>query len=64
MSQINEMTKKELIAHMRASKEINHPSRDTASWKRAFELYKSMTGNDADMECSGCWKRVHQWLNK
>lgn len=58
---VSDMDKNQLVAHMKASREINQFDEESESWKRAFKLYKQ-TGNPADMECTKCRMMVREWL--
>lgn len=62
MAKVSDFNKQELIDHMRASREIHRPDTESKAWERAFKLYKEETKQPADMDCSGCWKRVREWL--
>ena len=60
-AKVNEMQKAELLTYMKASREYIRFDDELKSWKRAIELYKA-TGNKFDSECTGCRKRLVEWL--
>lgn len=59
---IPEMDKEQLINHMKASRELYRFDEDLHSWKRAISLYKQATGMKFDADCSGCRRRLVEWL--
>ncbi len=61
---ITEMDKAEILAYLKASHEIRHFDDGLHSWKRAIDLYKQATGMPFDSDCSGCRKRLFEWLNQ
>ena len=63
MAEIKSMSKQDLVAYMRATREIYKFDSELPSWQRAFQLYKA-EGNSADMDCTSCRKRVLEWLEK
>lgn len=58
---IKEMNKAGLLLYMKASRELYHFDDNLKSWQRAIELYRA-TGNKFDSECSGCRRRLIEWL--
>lgn len=58
---IRNMDKETLRLAMRASRDAFHFDEDNAYWKRAIELYRA-TGNRFDADCTGCRKRLVEWL--
>ena len=59
---ITELSKEELLAYMKSTREIHHFNYDLPSWKRAVQLYRE-TGNKFQEDCSGCVRRLAEWLN-
>lgn len=49
---------------MKASREILRYDSDLPSWKQAFKLAKLSGLENMDMDCSGCVKKVKEWLDK
>lgn len=62
LKKISEMSKQELIAHMKASGEWHRADRESKAWARAFKLYQENQGVVVDMECSKCWSKVTDWM--
>lgn len=60
---IKEMDKATLYLAMRASRDALTFNEDNAYWKRAIELYRA-TGNKFDSDCTGCRRRLVEWLEK
>lgn len=58
---IKEMNKDSLLLFMKASRELYHFDDSLKSWQRAIELYRA-TGNKFDSDCSGCRRRLIEWL--
>lgn len=44
--------------------EINHPTSDSAYWRRAFDLAKASGMKDLDMGCTTCWRKVIEFMDK
>jgi len=59
---ITDMTKDELLAYMKASREIHQFNFDLPSWRRAAQLYQE-AGQKFQEDCSGCVRRLAEWLN-
>lgn len=60
---VKEMSRKELLQQLRATGQINHiGNEESEEWKRAFELFTQAGGGAVDMECSGCWNKVRDWM--
>lgn len=57
-----EMNREHLTAFMKASRQIYQFDWDKPSWRRAAELYKADTGMQFDEGCTGCRKRLLDWL--
>lgn len=58
---ITDMDKSELVLYMKASREIYRFDEDGKAWQRAIKLYRE-TGNKFDADCTGCRKRLVEWL--
>lgn len=58
---ISEMNKAELVDYMKSSRELYNPDYSLPSWQRAIKLYKA-TGNKFNEDCSGCGRRLMEWL--
>lgn len=56
------MNKEELVAYMRASREILTHDDSSHAWKRAFELIRKDGYENLTMECSKCIAKVQKWL--
>lgn len=61
-TKITDMDKTELVLYMRASREILRFDDELKSWSRAIKLYEA-TGNKFDSDCTGCRRRLMEWLN-
>lgn len=61
---ITEMNREQLRDYMRASREIHRFDEDSVAWKRAFELARQSGLENMSMDCSGCIRKVHEWLNR
>lgn len=55
------MDKTELVLYMKASRELYKFNDDLKSWQRAIKLYEA-TGNKFDSDCTGCRRRLIEWL--
>ncbi len=62
LKKISDMTRDELIAHMKASGEIHRANKESKAWARAFKLFQENQGTVVDMDCSKCWSKVTQWI--
>lgn len=60
---VAEMNREQLRDHMRASREVRIFDEYKPEWKRAIDLYRE-TGNKFDADCSGCRKRLVEWLER
>jgi hypothetical protein len=60
-TKITDMDKDELVLYMKASREILRFDDELKSWQRAIKLYKD-AGNKFDSECTGCRRRLLEWL--
>lgn len=58
------MNKTDLVNYMKASREILRYDRESASWKRAFQLIREAGYENLDMDCSKCITKVTEWLQK
>jgi hypothetical protein len=61
---ITEMNREQLRDYMKASREILRFDSDSPAWKHAFKLARKSGMENMDMDCSGCIKKVHEWLSK
>lgn len=61
---ISEMSREELIAHMRGNGSIHRPDRDSNEWKRAFALARLSGYENLEMDCTKCIDKVKQFLEK
>lgn len=61
---ITDMNREQLRDYMRASREINRFDSNNVVWKHAFKLAKLSGMENMDMDCSGCVKKVKEWLEK
>ncbi len=58
------MTREELKTIMLQSGELER-FKKTPNWEKAFEMYKGETKDyEVSVGCSGCFKKVKNWLNK
>jgi len=57
------LNKESWVAYMKAAREIHRFKDESMAWKRAIELYRA-TGNKFDSDCSGCRKRLAEWMEK
>jgi hypothetical protein len=55
------MEKAELVLYMKASRELYKFNDELKSWQRAIKLYEA-TGNKFDADCTGCRRRLIEWL--
>jgi hypothetical protein len=62
MESIKEMDRETLKLAMRAAR-IHVFDEDNAYWARAIDLYKA-TGNKFDADCTGCRRRLVEWLER
>ncbi len=60
---ITEMNREQLRDYMRASREI-HRFNESVAWRRAFELARLSGLENMSMDCSGCIRKVHEWLSR
>lgn len=61
---ITDMTREQLRDHMKAARLINRFDRDLKEWQHAFSLAKKGGLENMDMECTGCIKKVKEWLER
>ena len=61
---ITEMNREQLRDYMRASREIHRFDQHSAAWIQAFKLARANGLENMDMECSGCRRKVLEWLEK
>lgn len=61
---ITEMNREQLRDYMRASREINRFDETSVAWQRAFELARQSGLENMSMDCSGCIRKVHEWLSR
>jgi hypothetical protein len=61
---IEEMDREQLRDYMRASREINRFDQYSKSWQRAFELARLSGMENMSMDCTGCIRKVHEWLSR
>jgi len=61
---ITEMNREQLRDYMKASREIQRYDSDLPSWKHAFKLAKLAGLENMDMQCTGCIKKVKEWLER
>jgi len=61
---ITEMSREQLRDHMKANRDIYRYDRDLITWKHAFALAKKSGLENMEMDCSGCVKKVREWLEK
>lgn len=59
---ITDMNREQLRDYMKASREIHRFDPDNKGWKHAFKLAKLSGLENMDMNCTGCIKKVHEWL--
>lgn len=59
---ISEMNREQLRDHMKASRIIHRFDPDVPEWKHAFKLAKLAGMENMDMDCTGCIKKVLEWL--
>jgi len=58
---IKEMDKDSLWLYMKANREAYRFDDDSAAWRRAIDLYRA-TGNKFDSDCTGCRRRLIEWM--
>lgn len=63
MAEIKDMTREELRNHLKASRQFHYFDEDNEFWKRAIKLYEA-TGNKFDADCTGCRRRLVEWLEQ
>ena len=61
---ITEMTREQLRDHMKASRIINRFDSESKEWQQVFKLARLSGMENMDMECSGCIKKVTEWLER
>ena len=61
---ITEMNREQLRDYMKASREINRFDSENIVWQHAFKLARKSGMENVDMDCTGCIKRVKEWLEK
>jgi len=61
---ITEMNREQLRDHMRAARMLNRFDPDTVEWKHAFKLAKLGGLESMDMDCTGCIKKVKEFIEK
>lgn len=59
---VSEMNREQLRDHMMAARIINKFDSDMPEWKQAFKLAKLSGLENMDMDCTGCVKKVKEWL--
>lgn len=64
MAEVKDMEREELNAHMKAHRVLREFDEDRPEWQRAIELYKQQTGMKFDPDCTGCRKRLVEWLER
>lgn len=61
---ITEMTREQLRDYMKASRLIYRYDREDVAWKHAFALAKKSGLENMDMDCTGCIRKVKEWLER
>jgi hypothetical protein len=61
---VSEMNREQLRDHMKASRIIHRFDPDMLEWKHAFKLAKLSGMENMDMECTGCIKKVLEFIEK
>lgn len=61
---ITDMTREQLRDYMKASREMHRFDSESVAWKHAFKLARANGLENMDMDCTGCIKKVKEWLEK
>jgi hypothetical protein len=61
---ITEMNREQLRDYMRAARTLNRFDSNSVEWRHAFKLAKLAGMENMDLDCTGCVKRVSEWLSK
>jgi hypothetical protein len=59
---VSEMNREQLRDHMKAARIIYKFDPDLNEWKHAFKLARLSGMENMDMDCTGCIKKVLEWL--
>ncbi len=58
------MNREQLRDYMKASRDIYRFDSENVAWKQAFKLARKNGLENMTMECTGCIKKVLEWLER
>lgn len=61
---VSEMNREQLRDHMKAARIIHKFDSDVPEWKHAFKLARLSGLENMDMDCTGCVKKVKEFLEQ